>query len=187
MNLRPFIDEALIAPKHLHNQPRRRGYVTLTRAIKDCHHWREVEDIKVVDPDLGTPWSPALALDRLDVRQIPYEALNPRWDAYARGRELAIAEDVSYPLRALAHELMHIACGHTYASTAGDRSKPIREVQAEVGAFVLLALMGAIEAELFYSSRQYISAWLNKADEPLTDEHLHQMALAIETVWQAGT
>lgn len=185
--MRPLIDQALEKPQRDYPQTRRLGRVTLDRLIKDCQHWTEVEDINgpFVQPE--KPWNPAQALERLNVRQVPFDqAKDPRWDAYAEGRTFAIAPDVARPLRALMHELAHIELGHTYMATRGGRSRPLREVQAEVVAHAALALIGAVEVNLLGTCQDYIDRWSARLTEPLTDENIDQMGHAINEVVIAG-
>jgi N-terminal domain of anti-restriction factor ArdC len=68
-------------------------------------------------PDIPMPEMPAWSLDRalekLDIRRVPYEMLDANASGYAYDRNLAISPMDEHPLMTAAHEVGHILLGHT--------------------------------------------------------------------------
>jgi hypothetical protein len=104
-------------------------------------------------------WDRALALQTLNVEEIPFEMLNGNCQGYAKGRQIALNPLAQLPAKTTFHELAHIELGHTSEAVHDSETLPrnLQEVEAESVALLCLESLGMDGAEY---CRGYIQNWL---------------------------
>ena len=133
-------------------------------------------------PELRSPtWDSTLALERLDIREVPFTSLDGNIQGYAEGRTLAINPLAPLKHKTRFHELAHILLGHTERSPVTDAKclpRALAEVEAEGTAYVLCALLGLDEA------RGYLQQWLGSASLP--EANARRILVAADSLLKAG-
>ncbi|MEV0360093.1 hypothetical protein AB0H71_28945 [Nocardia sp. NPDC050697] len=130
-------------------------------------------------------WSPEQALGALGVREIPFEGFNANRQGYSVGKELAINPVARYPAKTLMHELMHIQLGHTADDFEDYREhRGTCEGQAELGAYLLMNELNALDKMDPAESRGYIQTWLG--DGELKDDAIRDVFKAVDSILKAG-
>jgi antirestriction protein ArdC len=138
-------------------------------------------------PEYELPeWSPATALEALDVREVPFAILDGNTAGYSVGREFAINPVAPYPLKTTFHELAHIQLGHTApdAHAAYQEHRGTAEFQAEAVAYIVMNELGMAEFMDAPESRSYIQGWL-RGDMP-SDQDIRQVFTVADKILKAG-
>ena len=113
------------------------GDVTVFTRFALRRNWFTLEqtDGEAYAPELRSPtWDATLALERLDLREVPFSSLDGNIQGYAQGRTLAINPLASLKHKTRFHELAHILLGHTERSPVTDAEclpRALAEVEAE--------------------------------------------------------
>jgi len=135
----------------------------------------------VADPIPG--WDQTRALEGLEIRMMPFTALDGNVQGFAKNRTVAInpiAESTLF------HELEHVVLGHTLEGSLNSDSKDrtprdIRELEAECVALLCcesLGLPGASE------SRGYIQSWFHGNEVP--ERSAQRIFHAADEILKAG-
>lgn len=186
----PLIEQALEPQSELMADVGRREHrfaaePTLLRPIKSFDNWYEIEQIGD-DPDY---WCARLAMESISATQFkwPTDRLQ-NCHGHSTGRKFGINPNSFSPVNVVAHELSHIALGHTtsMAERAGKTVAEV-EVEAELSTFVMLALIGAVSITSVAVSKWYLHHWMDKLDEPVTDEMANRVGdTALKLLWAGG-
>lgn len=131
-------------------------------------------------------WSLDRAIDKLQVRRVPFELYNGNVGGYAVGRDLAINPVAPYPLRTAVHELAHIDLGHTTGDDLADYTahRGTYEAEAETTAHLTLKEIDALDDETARVSRGYIQGWLGSA--ALSDLSIRRIMTSSGRIIDAG-
>jgi antirestriction protein ArdC len=125
-------------------------------------HWfvmEQTEGDAVPMPDMPE-WDADRALDRLEIRRVPFTSLNGNAMGYAKDKEIAISPLAPLPWKTLFHEIAHCTLGHTSEGALTDGTETprnLREVEAEAVALLCCDSLGLEGGEY---CRGYIQSWL---------------------------
>ncbi|MGH8710621.1 MAG: ArdC-like ssDNA-binding domain-containing protein [Burkholderiales bacterium] len=125
-------------------------------------HWfvmEQTEGDAVPMPDMPE-WDIDRALDRLEIRRVPFTSLNGNAMGYAKDQEIAISPLAPLPWKTLFHEMAHCALGHTSEGALTDGTQTprnLREVEAEAVALLCCDSLGLEGGDY---CRGYIQSWL---------------------------
>lgn len=160
---------------------------TFSMALSECDDWTNfVRPSEKADP---TPWSPALALERLELTQIAWPTdEQDNCFGFVEGDEVAIRPNAPFPLNTLFHELGHFVLGHSFERSGPKDSRSLQEVMAETVAFSMMAMVGAVTYNSLSSSWFYVANWSagTATPEVLICERRAEVNGAIDRVWKAG-
>lgn len=159
---------------------------TRFKPVKCLFTYSETEGEELPPVEVPT-WSLPRALDKLEVRQVPFEELNGNVQGYSRGREFAINPVAVNPLKTTFHELGHIVLGHTAPAQLEEyrQHRGIREFQAEATAYLSMNELEQLDDESASQSRGYIQEWLHGHDKP-SDTAIRQVFVATDMILKAG-
>jgi hypothetical protein len=130
-------------------------------------------------------WSLERAERQLDIRRVPYAAIDGNMQGYSVGREYAVNPVARFPFKTTVHELGHIVLGHTSAADMSERPhQGVREWQAETTAYLTTHELGAIDDEAASVSRGYVQGWM--AGERPTDMAIRQVFGATDKILKTG-
>lgn len=138
-------------------------------------------------PPISLPeWDMDRALQKLDIRQVPFTQLNGNIQGVSRGREIAVNPVAVNRLKTLTHEMAHIVLGHTLPEAAERYAthRGIFEFQAEATALLTMNELETIAEETAARSRAYIQGWLDQDRPPETA--IRQVFSATERILKAG-
>jgi N-terminal domain of anti-restriction factor ArdC len=150
-------------------------------------HWFSLEqtDGAPYTAELVAPtWSPELALQQLDIWEVPFEGLNGNILGYASGRTLAINPLGPLKHKTRFHEIAHIVLGHTALSPMEDweeLTRSLAEVEAESTAYLLTTLLELPGQE---EAAGYIHHWL--AGDEIPEPSARRIFAATEKILRAG-
>jgi len=128
-------------------------------------------------------WDRAMALQALNVQEIPFEMMNGNCQGYATGRQIAINPVAQMPAKTTFHELAHIELGHTTEAIHDSETLPrnLKEVEAESVALLCLESLGMDGAEY---CRGYIQNWLQGGTIP--ERSAQRIFVAADKILKAG-
>jgi hypothetical protein len=131
-------------------------------------------------------WNTDTALAALNVRRIPFTAIDGNIQGYAKEREIAINPVAEQPESTLFHELAHIVLGHTSEgslnSDSTDRTpRDVRELEAECTAMICCEAVGLPGAA---ESRGYIQSWFKEKEIP--EKSAQRIFSAADKILKAG-
>jgi hypothetical protein len=136
-------------------------------------------------PELRNPtWDSTLALEMLDIREVPFTSLDGNTQGYAQGRALAINPLAPLKHKTRFHELAHVLLGHTERTEVTDAERlprALAEVEAEGTAYVLCALLGLPGLD---QARGYLQQWLGSAS--LAEANARRILVAADGILKAG-
>lgn len=138
-------------------------------------------------PPVEVPqWSIDAALEKLDIKRVPFEELNGNVGGYSFDRNIAINPVVPYQLKAELHETAHIVSGHTTKENAKEYSahRGIFEFEAETPAYILSHELGVSTPEQDDVSRAYIQIWMKSLRPPGTS--IRKVFKTADAIYQAG-
>jgi hypothetical protein len=138
-------------------------------------------------PPIQLPgWDTQTALDKLSVRQVPFESTNGNVQGYSQGVEIAINPVAVHPEKTLMHELGHVVLGHTLPHAFDDYQahRGMKEFQAEATSYLVLNELGRLDDEAAAHSRGYIKHWLKDQTPP--DTAIRQVFTAADRILKAG-
>ena len=138
-------------------------------------------------PPQPTPgWDLATALNKLGIREVPFDTTNGNLQGWSHGTEFAINPIAVNRLKTTYHELGHIVLGHTlphhYEEYKAHRG--ILEFQAEAVSYLVMNELEVMEDETASHSRGYIRHWLS--DEQPPDQAIRQVFTAADRILRAG-
>ena len=126
-------------------------------------------------------WNRELALERLNIKLIPFKKNNGNVQGYANKQGIAINPVAVNPTKTLFHEIAHRVLGHTDNS---DLHKGVKEFQAECSAYLLMIELELATWEQLSVSRAYIQEWLQ--DTKPTEQEIKQVFNAVDKIIKAG-
>lgn len=133
-------------------------------------------------------WELDQALDKLDVRQVPFRSLDGNTQGYASGREVAVNPVAVYPTRTLMHELGHVVLGHTVPARLPEylthTGRSTMEFQAEATSYLTMNELEQLDEASAYHSRGYIQHWLG--EQRPSDAAIRQVFSATDKILRAG-
>jgi hypothetical protein len=131
-------------------------------------------------------WDYKLALERLDITEVPFRSLDGNCQGMSRGRAISINPVAKYPLKTRMHECSHVVLGHTVVGGHEDyRShRGIREFEAESSAYLLMNELSLTEFMDPAESREYIQTWMN--DERPPDLSIRNVFKTVDVILKSG-
>jgi hypothetical protein len=115
-------------------------------------------------------WNLDRALERLDIKRVPFSLLDGNVAGISTGREIAINPVDPHPLMTTAHEVGHILLGHTEPPKLAEyrEHRGLYEFQAEAVAYLSLHELDKITDEEASESRGYIQHYMQDQRPPDT-------------------
>lgn len=131
-------------------------------------------------------WDLQKALDKLGIREVPFEEMNFNVQGYSRGLEFAINPLPVNRNRTVFHELGHITLGHTLPHSYEEyrTHRGIKEFEAEATSYLSMNEVGLLDEESASHSRAYIQHWLG--EERPDDKSIQRVFRATEAILRAG-
>ena len=137
-----------------------------------------------VAPPPTPAWDRGQALTALEIREIPFRALDGNTLGYARRREIALSPLSPMPHETTFHEMAHVVLGHTGAGEFLDNpltERNLAEVEAESVALLCCESLGLPGAEY---ARGYIQSWL--VGDVIPEKSAHRIFHAADQILKAG-
>jgi hypothetical protein len=129
-------------------------------------------------------WDKELALNTLDITEVPFDHTDGNCLGYARKREVAVSPLSPFPYKTFFHEVGHVELGHTAEADFSDGEftlRCIREVEAESVALICSESLGLGGADV---CRGYVQGWLK--GETIPDKSAAKVLAAADRVLKAG-
>jgi len=139
------------------------------------------EELPHVEPP---GWSLAKCLDKMGVREVPFDHTDGNIQGYSRGLEFAINPLAVDRRRTVFHELGHMVLGHTIGSHPPDMHKGLLEGEAEMTAYLCMKETGALDEETASHSRGYLQHWTQ--GENLPEKSIQRIFRTVEAILRAG-
>jgi hypothetical protein len=143
-------------------------------------------DGPVMPPPPTPGWDLAIALDKLGVREVPFDNTNGNLQGWSQGTEFAINPIAANRNKTIYHELGHILLGHTLPHHFEEYQthRGIMEFQAEATAYLVMNELELMDEETASHSRGYIRHWLGEEQPP--DQAIRQVFTAADRILRAG-
>jgi hypothetical protein len=131
-------------------------------------------------------WDVQTALDKLGIRQVPFDQINGNVQGVSSGVEIQVNPLAVHPEKTLMHELGHVVLGHTLPHSLEDYQahRGIKEFQAEATAYLTMNELEQLDDETAAHSRGYIQHYLEGERPP--DTAIRQVFTAAERILRAG-
>ena len=145
----------------------------------------QTEGNPIPAPEIPT-WDPDRALETLDVREVPFDALDGNCLGFARDRSIAISPVNPLPHKTRFHELAHVLLGHTGEGTQADAEitpRTLRECEAESVALLCCAALGLPGAN---ESRGYIQHWWGQGHD-IPEPSARRILKVADQILKSGT
>lgn len=132
-------------------------------------------------------WNPELALQNLDIEEVPWDGLDGNSQGYSVGRKFALNPVAVYPLKTMMHELAHIQLGHTAPGLQEEYEthRGLKEFQAESTAYLIMNELEMTDHMDMSESRAYVQHWLHGMERP-DDAAIKQVFSAVDKILKAG-
>ena len=137
------------------------------------------------EPPAPPAWNKARALRALDITEIGFDLMDGNCQGFARGRSIAVSPVAAHPFKTMAHEIAHIALGHTAeADLRDDERTPrnIRELEAEATAMLVCA---ALQQPGIEDARGYVQHWYG-AGNPVPEASARKILKTADAILRAG-
>ena len=135
-------------------------------------------------PEVKIPtWDAKLAMEKLNIEEVPFSLVRGNVLGYAVGRQIAINPMNNFKHKTRFHELCHciLHTGESEFSEMEVLPRDIKEAEAEGVAFILTSLLGLDgQAE----SRAYIQTWLDGKEMP--EESARRIFTTANKIMEAG-
>ncbi len=138
-------------------------------------------------PPIPTPgWDLQTALDKLGIREVPFQMADGNMQGYSIGVEFAINPVAANRNKTVFHELGHIVLGHTVKHHYEEYQthRGIMEFQSESVAYLAMNEVDLLDEQTAMESRGYIAHWL-KGERP-PDKAIQQVFTAVDRILRAG-
>jgi hypothetical protein len=138
-------------------------------------------------PPVETPdWKLPVALEALDIRQVPFQLLDGNTQGYSIGREFALNPVATDPTGTTFHEIGHIVLGHTEPAKVAEYGthRGVMEFQAEATSYLSMHELDVLTEQQASESRGYIQGWLRR--ERPADVAIRQVFSATDRILRAG-
>jgi hypothetical protein len=144
----------------------------------------QTEGAPLTDPPQIPSWDEVHALEKLDVRRVPFALTNGNAQGYAENRSVAVSPLAELPAKTLFHELGHVLLNHTGERGADrpDLPETLTETEAESVALLCLEALGLPGADY---ARGYIQSWYGSG-QPLPEHSAQRIFKAADTILRAG-
>lgn len=131
-------------------------------------------------------WDLDTALNKLDIRLVPFDALSGNLQGYSRNRDIAINPIAINPPKTRFHEIGHVVLGHTTPEGLAEyeQHRGIMEFQAEATAYLTMNELGRLDEDTATRSRGYVQSWL-KGERP-PDKAIREVFVATDQILKAG-
>ena len=131
-------------------------------ALSQCKEYGQETEQRI---DLKVDWD--RVLNDLKIKKVKWDTIEGNAQGYARPmlRELAINPLCTTAAKTMVHEIAHILL-HGNDEEFIDNQVPeqnIKEVQAEMVAFLVMSMLGVTDEEVLAESRGYIQHWLSNS------------------------
>jgi len=143
-------------------------------------------DGPVMPPPPTPGWDLAIALDKLGVREVPFDNTNGNLQGWSQGTEFAINPIAVNRNKTTYHELGHILLGHTLLHHFEEYQthRGVMEFQAEATAYLVMNELELMDDKTAAHSRGYIKYWLGEEQPP--DQAIRQVFTAADRIIRAG-
>ena len=130
-------------------------------------------------------WDLQKTLDKLGIKEVPFESTDGNLQGYSYGLEFAINPVAVNRDKTVAHELGHIVLGHTMPHRQGESyHRGLMEFEAEATAYLFMNELGLMDDDTASHSRGYIRHWLQ--DEQPPEQSIRRVFRAAEAILRAG-
>jgi Zn-dependent peptidase ImmA (M78 family) len=128
-------------------------------ALSQCKEYGQETEQRI---DLKINWEKVLS--DLNIKQVKWDMVEGNAQGYARPmqRELAINPLCTTADKTMVHEIAHVLLHGNDSEFVDNQvlSRNIKEVQAEMVAFLVMSMLGVTDEEVMSESRGYIQNWL---------------------------
>ncbi len=138
-------------------------------------------------PPVPTPeWDLQKALDKLGIREVPFESTSGNTQGHSHGLEFAINPVAVNRNKTVYHELGHIVLGHTmpHQHDEYELHRGLMEFEAEATSYLVMNELELMDEETASHSRGYIKHWLQ--DEQPPDKSIQRVFKGAEAILRAG-
>jgi len=153
-------------------------------ALSQCKEYGEETPQRV---DLNIDWNRVLA--DLKIKKVEWDSIEGNAQGYARPmqRELAINPLCSTADKTMVHEIAHVLLHGNDEEFIDNNvlSRNIKEVQAEMVAYLVMSMLGVTDEEVLSESRGYIQNWLK--DDKVEPSETKQVMRAVDKILEAIT
>jgi antirestriction protein ArdC len=153
-------------------------------ALSQCKEYGEETPQRV---DLNIDWNRVLA--DLKIKKVEWDSIEGNAQGYARPmqRELAINPLCSTADKTMVHEIAHVLLHGNDEEFIDNNvlSRNIKEVQAEMVAYLVMSMLGVTDEEVLSESRGYIQNWLK--DGKVEPSETKQVMRAVDKILEAIT
>jgi hypothetical protein len=131
-------------------------------------------------------WDLQKALDKLGIREVPFEEMNGNVQGVSHGLNIAINPVAVNPNKTRFHEIAHVILGHTIAASFDEyvTHRGIREFEAEGTAYLCMNELDMLDEQTASRSRAYIQHWMQ--DETPPEKSIQRVFKAADAVLRAG-
>jgi antirestriction protein ArdC len=153
-------------------------------ALSQCKEYGEETPQRV---DLNIDWNRVLA--DLKIKKVEWDSIEGNAQGYARPmqRELAINPLCTTADKTMVHEIAHVLLHGNDEEFIDNNvlSRNIKEVQAEMVAYLVMSMLGVTDEEVLSESRGYIQNWLK--DGKVEPSETKQVMRAVDKILEAIT
>jgi len=138
-------------------------------------------------PPIPTPgWDLGAALNKLGVRETPFESSDGNIQGYSHGTELAINPVAHNRNATVFHELGHIVLGHTLPHRFEEYQthRGVMEFQAAGVALLCMREVDLLDEDTELEIRGYVQHWMHSERPP--DKAIQQVFTATDRILRAG-
>ncbi|HET8908329.1 MAG TPA: hypothetical protein VFN11_15340, partial [Ktedonobacterales bacterium] len=131
-------------------------------------------------------WDLQKALDKLGIKEVPFESTDGNLQGWSHGLEYALNPISVHPNKTRFHELGHIVLGHTMPHRHGEYvlHRGLMEFEAEGTAYLVMNELGLLDDETASHSRGYIQHWIQ--DERPPETSIRRVFRAAEAILKTG-
>jgi hypothetical protein len=153
-------------------------------ALSQCKEYGQEQEQRI---DLKIEW--ARVLNDLKIKQVAWDTIEGNAQGYARPmqRELAINPLCTSRDKTMVHEIAHVLLHGNDDEFIDNKvlSRNIKEVQAEMVAFLVMSMLGVTDEEVLSESRGYIQNWLK--DGKIEPSETKQVMRAVDKILEVIT
>ncbi len=131
-------------------------------------------------------WSLAQALDKMGIREVPFDQTAGNIQGWSRGLEFGINPLAVNRNKTVFHELGHIALGHTLPDRHNEHAqhRGLMEGEAEAVALLITKEVGLLDDETASHIRGYLKHWMG--DDGFPEKSIRRIFRTVEAILRAG-
>jgi hypothetical protein len=136
-------------------------------------------------PHVDPPgWNLAQALDKLGIREVPFDQTNGNIQGVSRGLEFAINPIAVNRPKTIFHEIGHMVLGHTIGSYPPDLHRGQMEGEAEAVALLSMKEVGLLDEDTASHIWGYLKHWMG--DDGFPETSIRRIFRTVEAILRAG-